>query len=508
MSHLILPDYTVRYLLPPCIEDWIPMDAPVRLLREIVDALNLKELGFISPTTTVGRPMFAPSMLLKIYLYCYMERIRSTRKIERECYKDINLIWLTGHNFPDHNTLWRFWDKNKFAIGNIFKQTILLALEMDLVGFALHAVDGTKIRAACSESKALKKKVLKEVDKKLDEQIAEIEADIEKSENEKSENEKDPECRLPKELQDAKKLREQVKVKMAKLKEAGTNNLQPSEPEARVMKMSVGHGFCYNAQVVADKKTGIVVAADVLNEENDMNALTPMLDEVKENLGKVAETTLADKGYDSGQQLERAEKRQYNVLVNQRKDMKREDSRFSKSNFIYDEERDVFICPLGKDLKFEQSRYRKDRDLFVMKYRCMSFRDCPMREICSKDKRGRSVEEYKHRKARIRHSKRLEYPANKEKLKQRMAIVEPVFARIKWLDGFVRWTVKGLENVKAQWSMICSVHNLKRIFANWSKKGPKKAAIEMKIVPKAKTCSQNALFHSTTLNFRITSTPF
>ena len=137
MSHVIAPDYGQQFLLPPALEDWVPADHPARFLREFVEQLDLPALGFVLPAAVEGRPPYAPSLLLKIWLYGYFHRLRSTRKLEAACGDQLPLIWLTGMIQPDHNSLWRFWRDNQKALRAIFKQTVQLALHTGAVGLAL-----------------------------------------------------------------------------------------------------------------------------------------------------------------------------------------------------------------------------------------------------------------------------------------------------------------------------------------------------------------------------------
>src|SRR5215213_3314337 len=150
MAQPITPDYGQQFIFPPALEDWVPAHHAVRFIREFVDQLDLGSLGFAMPTALNGRPPYHPSLLLKIWLYGYFERIRSTRKLETACKEHLPLVWLTGTLQPDHNSLWRFWKENKKALREVFKQTVRVAVQTGAVGLVLQAVDGTKIEAAAS----------------------------------------------------------------------------------------------------------------------------------------------------------------------------------------------------------------------------------------------------------------------------------------------------------------------------------------------------------------------
>jgi transposase len=150
MSYHIDADYTKVFMFPPSLEDFVLPDDPVRFIRTFVESLDLKSLGFKVHDVVDGRPGFASSLLLKIWLFGSFERIHSSRALERQCKRDIALMWLAGMNYPDHNTLWRFFSDNKSAIKNLFKQSVHVALKNKLVGMVYHAIDGTKIGANAS----------------------------------------------------------------------------------------------------------------------------------------------------------------------------------------------------------------------------------------------------------------------------------------------------------------------------------------------------------------------
>ena len=190
MSNEIRPDYHSVHLFPPALEDWIPADHPARFIRDFVDALDLEALGFKARASERGRPNYALDLLLKVWLYGYFNRIRSTRDLERACHEHLSLIWLTGMTYPDHNTLWRFFRNNRQAIRNVFGSGVRVAASSELVGMVLHALDGTKIRAQASRHTAHHRKqlerALENLDSAIDEMFSEVEA---------AEKEQDPELK-------------------------------------------------------------------------------------------------------------------------------------------------------------------------------------------------------------------------------------------------------------------------------------------------------------------------
>ena len=458
MSREIRADHTRRYLLPPAVEDWVPEDHPARFVMEIVETLDFKELGFKERKGDDGRPNYSNDLLLRVWLYGYMERIRSTRRLEKACMNHMALIWLTGNNAPDHNTLWRFFKRNKKALKRLFKKVVKTAFDAGLIEMALHAVDGTKFRAKCSREGVISREDAERMLSRIDDSARETISEIER--NEKREN---WEYRIPEELTERGKLRKKIVEALEIMDEKGKNFHIPEDPDAVILKVDGRKLPGYNAQAVADRKSGMVVAEDVVNEEHDQHQLSSMLDEVKENVGDTAETTVADAGYYTGEELSKAGG---SVLVNPMPQADDNDE-FHWSRFTYDEQSDCVICPMGERLEFSciDNSEREPR----REYKCRKFRECPRRFDCSKNKRmGRRIRICPHHQAKVRNIEKLRIEENRTKLKKRKAIIEPVFGIIKECSGFRRFSVGGLDNVKAQWSLICTAFNLKKMYKHWT----------------------------------------
>jgi transposase len=471
MGKQIRADYEQILMFPPSVEDWVGTDHPARFIRDFVDSLDLSELGIEIPDSDTGRPPYAPDLLLKVWLFGYFNRIRSTRGLERGCLENMGLIWLTGMNAPDHNSLWRFFKANKKSLKHLFKQSIHVALKADLIGLALHAVDGTKIRTLSSNEQVRDRKhlerLLEDISERSDRTIADAMTEIERAEREES-----GAYRLPASMQDGLKRKQRIQEALKELDASDKKVVHPSEPEARFMKNRRTKDLSHNAQAVADEKSGLIVAADVVTDGADNGQLVPMLDKVKENLGAVAEETVADAGYFSSGQIGLAAERKYEVLVAKSSgeivsERGAETDPYHRSRFVFDQERDCFICPEGRLLRFYQRKVHGKNDNEVRRYRCRDFPTCPNRWKCSDSKNGRLIDLSVHEAALERHRQKRETAENEQRLKARKKIIEPVFAWIKNALGFRRWTVAGIDNVRAQWDLICTTINLKKLFSHW-----------------------------------------
>lgn len=463
MSYEKRADYSETYLLPPRIEDWVGADHPARFVREVVDELDLRGLGFKQRKSEDGRPNYAADMLLKVWLYGYLMRIRSSRTLERAVRDNIGLIWLTGMNEPDHNTLWRFFRDNKKALRNVFRQVVRVAARANLIGMVLHAVDGTKIAAAASRRTGLHQADLEKTLGKLDQSIEEMMGKVEAARATE-----EGEYRLPEELREREHLRESIKAALAEMEEAGTKDFHPKEKESRMMKCGARKEFGYNAQAVADSGSGLIVATEVVNEADDHGLLVEMIERVEEQLGGAAKETAADSGYSSAAELRLAEDKNYDVLValGKQRETIPGAGEYHPSKFHYDEESDTLVCPRGEILKFESNGMSHNK-YPVRIFRCKSFKECPVRFSCSKAKQGRKVELSIYHSSLMRQREKQRLPEKQADLKQRGVIIEPRFGHIKEAMGFRRWTFRGLDSVKTQWTLLCTTVNLSKLYKLW-----------------------------------------
>jgi transposase len=373
MAQPIAPDYGQQFLLPPALEDWVPDDHPARFLREFVEQLDLPALGFVMPSASEGRPPYAPSLLLKIWLYGYFHRIRSTRKLEVACREHLSLVWLTGLIAPDHNSLWRFWHENQKALRQIFKHSAQLAVRSGAVGLVLQALDGTKIEAAASGYSGWSQEYMEKLLAALDTALDQTELAL------LQENQEPPGYRLPAGLAGRQALREQVQAGLAQLAADGRHHYHPVEPEARRMKVGGVNRFGYNAQAVGDSQEGVVVACEATRQETDAGQLVPMMEQARENLGLASSptTTLADTGYGAGADLQAAQEKQLPVLVPPAEGKPAHDNPYAGQHFYYDPPARTVTCPQRRLLDYEGHTTKAGQR--VERYRCHC-QECPVRD--------------------------------------------------------------------------------------------------------------------------------
>jgi transposase len=471
MSYEIEADYEQQFIFPPSLEDFIGKDDPARFIREFVDSVEIGKLGFKTRESKDGRPNYSSRLLLKVWIYGWFDKVKSIRELEKLCKRDVGMIWLCGLNQPDHNTLWRFYRDNKDAIKKIFRKTVRVAFDNNLISMVLHAIDGTKIRADVSLNKILKRRELKE---KLENLNESIEKYFEQVEGFSKEEESIELKNLPGDLQNQKDLRKRIRESLSTLEGEGTGNLSKTNKDSRIMQTGDGKRFAYNSQAVVDSDKGIIVAADVLQDENDARAMNRMLDKSKENLGEKAEENVFDGGYFSGKELHNADAEGYNVLVNIPEFSGNNvnvpiDSPYHQNNFKYEQEVDKYQCPFGGTLTFQRYKTNKKRNYTVKVYHCEKYKTCLHRNECSKSSRGRTIDISPYKETVEKYKMKMEIEESRKLLKRRMAIVEPVFGHIKNVLGFRRFKVRGLDNVRNQWHLICTIMNLRKIHKEWVK---------------------------------------
>jgi len=466
MAEALEADWEQVHLLPAQIEDWISLDHEARYIRSFVDELDLGSLGFsLHYGGGRGRPPYAARLLLRAWLYGYLRKIRSSRKLERACSQDMGFIWLCGTLRPDHNSLWRFWKAHRKQIKSVFLQTVKVAASLEMIGFVTQAVDGTKIQALCSSRGGYGKEGLAKMLEKVEASIEALEQVLEAQ----SEGEDEPAATLPRALANAQTLQQKIRQARAMIESGEAKYVQPLEPDARRMNTHKGKqtSFGYNAQTVVDAKSQIITAAEVVSDNNDNGQLDRMIDAAESNTGRSTEVTLADGGYSNGQQIALAQAKDREVLMPLPASSKNpKEHPYHSSRFTYESERQRVICPQGKELLPLRNVHKEKAGTRIFR-NTAACKDCPVRASCTKQKYGRVIEIHPHHRNVEAHRIKMHEERSKTLYKKRTGTVEPPFAWIKIQDQFTRWTFRGLEAANAQWQWICTARNLRKIIQTW-----------------------------------------
>jgi transposase len=447
-------------LFPEVLDDYIPSDHPVRFIDAYVDQLDLMKLGFERAIAAeTGRPGYNPVDLLKLYLYGYINGIPSSRKLERETLRNVEVMWLLRRLRPDFKTIAQFRRNNVKAMRPLFREFTLLCKRLDLFGAELVAIDGSKFRAVNAKKRNYSRGMLEEILHAITSKIEAYLAAIEKNDH----DDEPPDGGDGKSQFDALEARAaEVREMLAELDRTGESQISLTDPDSRTMKVRIGTDVCYNAQTAVDDKHKLIVAEDVTNEPTDRNWLSRMAIDAKETMGAETLAVVADKGYSSAREVEACDAANIHAYV-----PKPETSAnkalglFTKDDFTYDREHDCYVCPAGERLTFRHTSHEKGRD--VRYYRTYACRRCDLRPQCTRNLSSRRIS--RSANEHVLEAMNARVAKNPEILRKRKTIVEHPFGTIKRWMNQEYFLMRGLDNVRAEFSLSALAYNIKRVVA-------------------------------------------
>jgi len=340
----------------------------------------------------VGRPAYDPRDLLKLYLYGYLNRIRSSRKLEAEAGRNVELMWLLKKLKPDFKTIADFRKDNRKAIKNVFKQFNLLCKEWELFGCEVIAVDGSKFRACNSKRNNYNDKKIKRHLKYLDEKISNYLKELDSNDQEEADTHIPSAEAIKKRIEELKKRKAKYQAMQKEMKEKKIDEISTTDPDARLMKVNNnGVDVCYNVQTAIDQKNKLVVDYDVINNAADQGNLYEMAEKAKETLGVEEINALADKGYYSTSDLKKCEGNEIETYVAKPKNTGSvANPDFHQDRFQYDQEQNIYICPAGQTLY--PSRIRKINGVEYQDYKNFrACKQCELKDQCTSSKKGRTI---------------------------------------------------------------------------------------------------------------------
>jgi len=452
-------------LFPEAIDDYISEENSVRVIDAYVSTLNMAEMGFLrTESKETGRPAYNPQDLLKLYIYGYMNRIRSSRRLETEAGRNLELIWLLRKLKPDFKTVADFRKDNKEAIKNVFKNFSLLCKDWDLYSKKVVAVDGSKFRASNSKRNNFNEKKiqrqLKYIDEKINNYLQELES------NDKSEA--NINILSAEEIKQRINELNQRKAKYTAMQErmaiTGETEISTTDPDARLMKANNnGVDVSYNVQTVVDQKYKLVVDTEVINNAADQGQLNNMAVKAKQIFKVKRIKALGDKGYYSTNDLIKCAGNHIETYVAKPKpSVKTPDPEFSQEHFKYDKEQNHFTCPTGQILY--ASRVRKVNEVEYQDYKnYRACRNCKTKEHCTKSQKGRLISRNLNQEFLDTVDKRTR--ENKELYVQRQMLVEHPFGTIKRVWGYSYFLMRGIKSVAAENSLHFLVYNLRRVIS-------------------------------------------
>ncbi len=456
-------DREQQMLLPETLDGYVSLDNPVRVIDAFVAKLDMSELGFERAVPAKeGTPGYDPRDLLKLFLYGYLNKTRSSRRLERETHRNLEVIWLLRQLRPDHKPISEFRRKHPKALKAVSRQFVLLCRELDLFAAQLVFVDGTKIRAVNSKDRNFTESKLKillaRIDAHIDDYLAALEA--QDAEEEGQPGATDPQ--LQEKLKALEERKQEYEGYLKQLQESGESQLSLTDPESRLMKQQGDKKVCFNAQIAVDEKHHLIVAADVTNEVNDLEQLAAMAVAAKEALDVDALEVAADAGYHNGSEVVECEANGITPFAPKPRTSSKNKSKglYTKEAFTYSAERDAYLCPAGEWLGFSTQTEAEGRTLrYYANWQACA--GCPLREQCTASKQGRRI-------MRTPEEARLEAMAERmqkrpDLMLQRKSTVEHPYGTMKWWWDGGYFLLRGLEKVRGEFSLMTLAYNLRRV---------------------------------------------
>lgn len=462
MAHISGRNRSQRLLLPESIEDYIGTDNPVRFIDAFVDSLDLEASGFVraSPKST-GRPGYDPADLLKLYIYGYLNRVRSSRRLEVETHRNMEVIWLLRQLMPDFKTIADFRKNNKTAFRQIFREFVALCRSLDLYGCEVIAVDGSRIKAVNGRDRNFSEAKLKKAMALTD---ARLERYLKQLDDEDSQDDHAPSDRSDSKLHEKIAA---IQAKKARLQEhcdaleaSSENQISLTDPDSRAMHPKSRIGVGYNVQTAVDVKHKLIVEAQVHNNVTDLGLLAETSIAACENLNVTNIDVVADKGYFKIEDIQACETAGVTPYVPKpRRGPAISKGLFPKEAFEFDAAADLYRCPGGQELT-RRCRNKVREGVYTVIYRAKKVcGTCPLKASCTQHS-DRQVSRYKDEAVLEEMAERL--AARPEILDQRRETVEHPFGTIKqWMEqrGFL---TRGLESVRGEFCLTALAYNLRR----------------------------------------------
>ena len=464
MSYKTGVDKFQTILLPDCLGDYVSENHICRVIDAFVEQIDMSELDFkyATPADTGCRP-YSPKMMLKLYIYGFMNRVRSSRRLEAETQRNIEVMWLMDKLTPDDKTICNFRRDNAKAIKSAFRVFSKLCNDWGLYGKEVVAVDGTKIRANNSRKNNHNLTTVKRKLNLLDKRIAEYMTTLDENDKADEKEIKPNEVNIKEILEILNGKKDKLECLLSQIEANNGTEVSTIDKDARLMKQggNAGLDVCYNVQSVVDSKNGLIVDIDVINSSVDRGELFSMTEKAKEIMEAEEITALADRGYYESADIVKCEGEGTNCLVSKPDAAHRvDDKNYFRDKFIYNYETDQYICPENTLLK-----YMRDQNIKGIKYRVYAnygaCRVCPNKDKCTKSKQGRQIMRSEYQDIMDVVDNRTK--VNNKLYKTRQHIVEAPFGTIKEIWGYSNFLCRGLEKVTGEACLAFLAYNLRRV---------------------------------------------
>lgn len=461
MPHLQGVSRETVILFPPSLDEYIAPENPVRFIDAFVDQLDLQALGFQRVVAAIeGRPAYHPADLLKLYIYGYLNRVRSSRWLERETQRNVEVMWLLKKLTPDHKTVADFRKDHPRALQRVCREFTQLCKELELFGGELVAIDGSKFLAVNSRQRNFSPAKLKRLLQDIDQKIAIYLSELDQYDQQEPHLQASTTEALRLKLDHLQVRRIRYQALQATLSQSGASQISLTDPDSRSMLAGRRTEVGYNVQMAVDARHKLIVDHEVTNEVTDQDLLSPMACRAKETLEVEQLAVVADQGYYDGQEVKAcldAGITPYiakpHTSVNQQRGL------YTKDDFIYDAARDVYRCPQGAELAFRFDTVELERH--IRYYATPACRSCQARALCTSNKGGRRITRWVDEHLLEEMAQRVE--AQPEIMKQRKEIVEHPFGTIKRAMNQGYFLLRRLVKVGGEMSLTVLAYNIRRV---------------------------------------------
>ena len=450
-------------LLPECLDDFVAEDNTVRIVDVFIGELDLVALGFegASPAST-GRPSYHPSVMLKLYLYGYLNRIQSSRRLERECQRNVELMWLIGRLAPDFKTIADFRRENGKGIRNVCRRFVMLCRELKLFTEAVVAIDGSKFKAVNNRERNYTPGKIERRERELEESIQHYLDALDTADRTQPVEVRAKTERLQGKIQKMRQRLHELQAVKAQLEALPDRQLSQTDPDARAMTTYSAKGTAlvgYNVQAAVDTKNRLIVAHEVTNNGSDRAQLSVMALAAREAMGKRKLKAIADRGYYSGLGLKACEDAGVAALVPKPMTSNaRAEGRFDKTDFIYIVHADEYQCPAGERAIHRFSR--EEDGLKIRIYWSSACPSCPMKAQCTTSQ-NRRIRRWEHESVMDSVQQRLDQMPTAMTVRKRT--VEHVFGTLKHWMGWPHFLTRGMHHVGTEMNLSVLAYNFKRV---------------------------------------------
>jgi len=462
MGYIKGEDRNQTILFPESIDEYVSDNNSVRIIDEYINQLNLEGLHFNRTVTpSMGRPPYHPKDMLKLYLYGYLNHIRSSRRLEKESIRNLEVIWLLRRLQPDFKTIADFRKDNKRALKRVFRDFSKLCDEWGLFGKELIAVDGSKFRACNSKKNNYNSKKLKRNLKYLDEKIESYLHKLDHQDKLESPDRKPDAKEIMERIKQLRDRKEKYEKYQRKLEQSGETELSTTDPDSRLMANNNNIEVSYNVQTTVDAKHKLIADFKVTSKPNDLGQLAPMVLRAKRLFGKTFEV-VADKGYYKARDLQKCTEKGITVYVaKQTYANATRDRAFYSDKFKYNKTKNTYLCPAGFELHCSRARKKDGKIIGYEYHNFAACKDCKFKTRCTRSKKGRYI--FRQIRQDLLDHIDAQTRKNFEKYKLRQMIVEHPFGTIKRGWGAYYFLTKRKVSVSAETSLSFLAYNFKRV---------------------------------------------